>query len=46
MTTQRLNATSMFAEFAYITIKRKFVPSFKFKKNIILVSNAITIHSK
>jgi len=28
----------MFAEFAYITIKRKFVSSVQIKKNIISVS--------
>ena len=36
----------MFSEFAYITIKRKFVSSVQIKKNIISVSNAIVIHSK
>jgi len=33
----------MFVEFAYITIKRKFVSSVQIEKNVISVSNAIII---
>jgi len=33
----------MFAKFVYITVKRKFVFGYKFKKNIISVSNAIRL---
>jgi len=38
--------TSIYANFAYRTIKRKFASSVQIKKNVISVSSAITIHSK